>query len=300
MNINIIVGNNQPPETLSKNVKKWRISRGRLASHLIFFNRISYYSGYAPKEVIDQIRSNPRSLATSRLIAPYWKLSLPSDPALDTPELGLIVPFFSSDPYVSMARAVVEKMEDGYEQIRGERWVCHPSILKTDAAAINSHPFAPSINVKFLDGILCPPDNVPLEEVIAFREKRSSERQAFFDALYRHCEAIEIEGKKLSVNVDPKKIEKALQDLNRSMPQRWISGIRRSLSFEVRPTQATIVALIPALTAFATGNDVAPLITTALSSAIVCGVSLTPRLKNENDFTKAMGFVLDAKSTFAR
>lgn len=298
MNMNVIIGNDQSPETLSRDILPWRISRGRLAATLIFFDGISYYSGYVPKEVVDRLSLDPSSHDTARLWAPYWKLSLPNDPALNFPNLGLVVPFFSTDPYVSMAQATVEKMEDGYQNARGERWVCHPRILRTDAAALNSHPFAPSINLDFLDGLVCPPDNTPLENVLSFKEKRQAERQAFFDALYRHCDAIEIDGKILSVNIDRNRIEKALRDLSRSMPQRWIDGIKRSFQFEVRLSERTVEALILAGAAFATGSNAGHFIAGAVLGAISYSASLTPRLRNEDEFTKAMGFVLGAKSTF--
>lgn len=166
-NLNVIIGNGQPLDTLSKDITKWRISKGKLAAHLIFFNRVSYYSGYISNSDLNYLknrRDDPNFFDYANTI---WKLQLPEDHSIG--KNALVVPIFSFDPYVSVAQATIEKMEEGFTSVSEENWVCHPEAPRTDAAALNRHPFAPTINMEFLDGLVCPPDSADIEEVLNFR-----------------------------------------------------------------------------------------------------------------------------------
>lgn len=281
--LNVIIGNGQSPETLSKDIKGWRISKGRISSHLIFFDRISYFSGFIPEDAQNQNA--------------YCKLSLPNDPVFANQANSLVVPFFSIDKYEPASQAAVEKISEGFKSVRNERWVCHPEILSTDFAA--RHPFAPSINSRFLDGLVCPPDSTDLDEVLEFRNEVSAERAAFFDALYRTCEAIEVNGKKVSVNIDVKRIELTLKNLNRCTLAKWASGVKRSFEFDVRPNAATIASLAAAITSYSNIANFGSDALTTIFGTIALSVSLTPKIDADNGYTNAMSFALHAKSKFS-
>lgn len=299
-NLNIIIGNRQPIDTLSKNVKKWRISKGKLSAHLIFFNRISYYSGYTDKENYDIIKKRKYDSEFYEAASQTWKLEIPKDPILNDFDAGLIIPIISDQPDISTSQAILEKIEDGFNSFPGETWICHPEVLRSDIAALSRHPFAPSINVEFLDGLICPPDSTEVEEVLKFREQRSAEREAFFYALYKSCEAIEINGKKLSVNIDTKLIENALKELNQSTPKKWMNGVKRSFQFEIRPNQATAAALLAGYLSINSGSNAVSILSSVAVGAISFGVSLTPKIEIEDNFTKSIGFVLQGKRKFEK
>lgn len=279
-NLNIIIKNGNSFEDLAKDIKYWRISKGKLSSYFIFFNRVSYFSGYSsnfPKDA-------------------RVKLDLPFDPAFNNLNNGLIVPFFADDPHEPASEAVVEKMKEGFNTVKGERWICHPGILKTDYAA--RHCFAPSINFEFLDGIVCPPDTIAIDDVLEFRHKRAPERQQFFDALYRTCESIDIDGKKLSVNIDKNKLNKSLEELNKTALERWKNNVRRSFEFGIKPNAITLASLAAAIAHYSGLGNLVEEIAAASLGAIAASVSLTPSIDNDDGFTKAMSFALNAKRNF--
>lgn len=279
-NLNIIIKNGNSFEDTAKNIKNWRISKGKLASYFIFFNRVSYFSGFSsnfPKDA-------------------HFKLELPLDPAFDNISNGLIIPFFADDPYEPASEAVVEKMKEGFNSVKGERWVCHPEVLKTDYAA--RHRFAPSINFDFLDGIVCPPDTVAIEEVLEFRQKRAPERQRFFEALYLTCESIDIDGKKLSVNIDKNRLTKSLEELNKTAMERWKTGIRRSFEFDIRPSAVTLAGITAAIAHYSGITNFGHELAAASLGAIALSASLTPKIDGDGEFTKAMSFALKAKRKF--
>jgi hypothetical protein len=189
-------------------------------------------------------------------------------------------------------------MEEGFENAADLRWVCHPEILPTQAAA--RHPFAPSINFKFMDGIVCPPDSIPLDEVISFRNRRSAEREAFFDALYRASDTIEVDSKKLSVNVPVDRINSSIESLNRTLLERWAGAVRRSFEFDIRPNAAALVSLAGALASYTNVANFGSEVMTTLFGTLACSLSLTPRLEKDDGFTRAMAFVLNAKIDLER
>jgi len=213
---------------------------------------------------------------------------------------GLVVPFFSKDPLIPMSQAIIEKMEDGFRTVRGERWLCHPELLKSDFAVNSRHPLSPVVaSVEFLEGLLCPPDTVAMEEVINYREKHGGEREAFFDALREVSEAVSVNGRQVSVHIDMARIRRTLADLNGSMLARWWNGVKRSFEFGIKLDEITVGAFAAAAIEHVNDVSAAFQIGTVLAGTIKVSVNLAPDISHD-PFTRAMTYALGAKSKFSK
>jgi hypothetical protein len=283
--LGIIIQGPEPLNTKAVDLAPWSISPGQVASYLMFFEKIGYFGGV-------------RERAFFNIGGNLWKLQLPNDPAFENEEKPLVACFFAKYEDETVVDAIVEKIAEGFTSAPNEQWICHPRIVAE--VADRDHPFEPMIDVEFFEGLFCPPDNVAIDEVLDFREKRASEREAFFDALYEASETVCVNGRIVSVSLDVKRLKTALDDLNKSAADRWIDGVRRSFKFGIRPNQTILGSLAAAIFAHQATGNLGASVLTALYGSVEFSVDLTPRIERHDDFTRAMTFAWTARKRFER
>lgn len=267
-------------------LSQFHISRSELGANLLFFDCIGYFTGYRPPAVMIRI-GEPT------------KMILPDDPALNDAERPLIRPFYTIDPEETVAYAMAFQMRNGYSSTPEQSWVYHPKYFQTEEALkICGGNISPTVGMKFLDGIFCPPDTVPLEEVVRFREDRAPEHKAFMNAIFSASEGLSVENNNLVLNTPIHIVENALRDLNRTAIERWAGGVKRSFKWGIRLNERSLVKLGTAVAGYDyLGNMTASLLF-GMWGLVEFSVDLTPAIEPPSAFTKAMSFAWDVQRQF--
>lgn len=265
---------------------KFHISRSELGAYLLFFDCVGYFSGYRPQSV------------GFRIGEPY-KMILPADPALNDADRPLIRPFYATNPEENVAFAMAYQLRNGFSSSPEKPWVYHPKYFETDEALnLCGGKICPSVGMTFLDGIWCPPDTTPLEEVVKFREDCAPEHKAFMDAIFSASEGLSVESNSLVLNTPIHVVEDALRDLNRTAIERWAGGVKRSFRWGIRLNEKSFAKLGTAVAGYDYLGNMTASVLVGLWGLVEFSVDLTPPIEPPSDFTKAMSFAWDAQRQF--
>jgi hypothetical protein len=281
--VGVIVPSPESDETESELMQPWKISRSELSAYLLFFDRIGYFSGFRPPVVM------------LRIGEPYL-LALPDDRALQ--ENPLVYGYFSANPRETIAEAMALKMSEGFESAPDEVWVYHPRYFQTNAALGSKKEIVPSIGLSFLDGLWCPHEDVPLDEILKFKEQRASEREAFMVALIDAAENVKVQNHSLVLGVPIDRIEKALAELNRTAVEKWATGAKRSFRWGIRPNQTTLLKLAAAVSSYEYLGNATASVLLALWGTVEFSIDLTPRLEPISEDSRALSYMMDVKRSF--
>lgn len=282
----VVIPSYEDSSTTAEALSEFSLSLSEIGGYLLFFDKIGYYSGFREPSVL------------IRFGEPF-KLKCPDDPALSNADRPLLVSFFTSNPAETIADAMAIQIRQGFTSAPAENWLYHPKYFVSQSSfKASAGKLSPEVGLTFLEGLWCPPDNTPLDDVIDFREKRRPERDAFLDALLKVSEGVFVENHGLAFSVPVERVERALAELNRTIVERWASSVRKSFRFGIRVNKSTLNKLSAAAMIYEATGNLYPTLLTALSGLIELDLSLTPRVERPDDFTKAISFAWDAKQRF--
>lgn len=281
--VSVVIPSPDDDGTAAEHMQPWEISRGELSAYLIFFENVGYFSGFRPQSVMIRIGE------------PFL-LKLPSDAALE--KTALVSGFFTTNPRETISEAMVVQAAQEFSSVPGEIWAYHPKYFQTTTALKSGKAAVPAVGMSFLDGLWCPRDDVPIDEVLLFKEERAPEREAFLAALMEASENVEIESHGLVLGVPIEKLEKALSELNRSAIERWARGVKRSFRWGIRPNEKTLLSLAAAAGSYDFLGNSSVSVLLALWGAVEFSVDLTPRLEPVSDATKAISYMMDVRRTY--
>lgn len=281
-----VIPNRESNDTKADRLEVRDMSRSELSAYLLFFDQVGYFSGFRPRA------------AFVRIGEPL-KLNLPDDTAVHDPASQLVASFFASNQEETVAEAMAIQMRQGFRSAPNTSWVYHPKYFETQAASrLTGKAKAPSVGITFLDGIYCPPDDVPIDDVLRFREDRADKLEAFMQAMFEASENLSIEDHRLILNVPITRVEAALAELNKTAIERWGDKVRRSFSWGIRPNKKTLASLATSIAAYDTFDNFSLSVLIALYGAVEFSVDVTPRLEPHSDFTKAISYAFDVQQRF--
>jgi hypothetical protein len=177
------------------------------------------------------------------------------------------------------------------EKWDSDDWIVNSSVIEGDA---NREVQYAAFRFDLVQGVHWPDRVVHLEDIIRFREQRRSEYLAFWDALYRCSQNVDMCDRQQRLRIEVSDLQKAISDI-RSMNQQKFGRTRvNAISVWIKPTMEILTALGAALASSNPLSVLPTVVGNSISVFLDCLDTGTPPA----DRPQPMAFAAEAMETF--